>query len=362
MLSQTPSAFAQLLQADQAEPRDLSVRLIVFGGEPLDSRMLLPWFDRHPEADCRVVNMFGITETTVHVTAQTITRQHAIDGSRSVGRALPGWHLYVMDGAQRHVAPGVAGEICVGGAGVALGYLGRPGLTSERFVADPVTGKRMYRSGDKGRLLPDGTLEHLGRLDSQVKVRGFRIELDEIRNVLLELPDVMAAAVVVNRSGPADAAGARIDAYVVLAPGTGTTVGLRRQAARILPDYMVPTSITALPALPLTTNGKLDAARLPAPETTPAAAETSGTAEPAESTAGDQGNGHFARDLQGVWQAVLSGQAGFDDDFFDLGGNSLYAVRVAAAMRDLGWPRIPIREIYQNPTIRRLATFLGHTA
>ena len=200
VLSQTPSAFGQLLKADRAELEPLAVRLIVFGGESLDARMLLPWFDRHPESACRVVNMFGITETTVHVTAQTLTRRHALERSRSVGRPLPGWQVSVMDSEQRLVPPGVAGEICVAGAGVSLGYLNRPELTSQRFWRDPRTGERVYRSGDKGRMRLDGTLEHLGRLDRQVKVRGFRVELDEIRTVLLESPDVTAAAVVVTNA------------------------------------------------------------------------------------------------------------------------------------------------------------------
>ncbi len=134
VLSQTPSAFSQLLRTDHT---GLPVRLVVFGGEPLDSRMLLPWFDRHPETACRTVNMFGITETTVHVTAQTVTRELALAGSRSVGPALPGRHLYVTDERGRLVPPGVTGEIRVGGAGVAAGYLNRPELTAERFLPDP---------------------------------------------------------------------------------------------------------------------------------------------------------------------------------------------------------------------------------
>jgi amino acid adenylation domain-containing protein len=348
VLSQTPSAFGQLLRADQQEPRELAVRLIIFGGEPLDARMLLPWFDRHPESSCRVVNMFGITETTVHVTAQTITRQHGLERSRSVGQALPGWHVYILDARQRMVPPGVAGEIYVGGAGVSLGYLNQPELTSQRFVPDPFSGLPMYRSGDKGRLRPDGSLEHLGRLDSQVKVRGFRIELDEIRNVLLELPGVVAAAVVVNRADASDAASARIDAYIVLAADSGSADDVRHQAARILPDYMVPAEVIPLDALPLTTNGKLDVTRLPAAEVTPAGA---GVPAPA---------GDFPADLLASWTHVLGRQVELDDDFFKLGGNSLHAVRVGAAMRDRGWPSVPIREIYRNTTIRRLATAMGH--
>jgi amino acid adenylation domain-containing protein len=361
VLSQTPSAFGQLLAADRSKPAELAVRLIVFGGEPLNASMLLPWFDRYPESNCRVVNMFGITETTVHVTAETITRRHALERSRSVGRPLPGWHVYVMDSQQRVVPPGVAGEIYVAGAGVSLGYLNRCELTSQRFVPDPFTGQRMYRSGDKGRMRPDGKLEHLGRLDSQVKVRGFRIELDEIRTVLLESRGVTAAAVVVNAADPADPATARLDAYVVLADGADgadqadqadQAADVRRRAERILPGYMVPSSITPLHALPLTTNGKLDVARLPAPEEAPAGAPATA---PAPSSVPD-----FSQDLLNVWARTFRRRVGLDDDFFGLGGNSLLAVKVAAAMRDQGWPPIPIREIYRTRTIRRLAARMGH--
>jgi amino acid adenylation domain-containing protein len=350
VLSQTPSAFGQLVKADRAKSTTLAVRLIIFGGEPLDARMLLPWFDRYPESSCRVVNMFGITETTVHVTAETLTRRHALEGSRSVGRPLPGWHVYVMDSQQRLLPPGVTGEICVAGAGVSLGYLNRPELTSQRFVPDPGTGQRMYRSGDKGRMRPDGRLEHLGRLDSQVKVRGFRIELDEIRNVLLEAPGVTAAAAVVSDADSDDPASARIDAYVVLADGAGSAADVRRRARCILPDYMVPATITPLQALPLTTNGKLDVSKLPAPEVADdAAIDTS------PSAARD-----FSHDLLTAWTGTFGKGVKLDDNFFELGGNSLYAVQLAAAMHERGWPRIPIREIYRNPTVRRLAACMGH--
>ncbi|TDD04716.1 amino acid adenylation domain-containing protein, partial [Nonomuraea diastatica] len=284
VLSQTPSAFAQLMEADRLRAERLAVRLTVFGGEPLDVRPLLGWFDRYP--DCRLVNMYGITETTVHVTAQTLARADAIAGSRSVGHPLPGWHVYVMDEQGRPVPIGAPGEIHVGGAGVATEYLGRPELTAERFVPDPFAGGRMYRSGDRGRLRPDGRLEHLGRLDTQVKVRGFRIELDEIRSVLLDDPSVGSAAVVLRDSRPGDpprtalpgdprgAAGqaadhalARLDAYVT--PADADPAAVRRRAAKVLPDHMMPATITALPALPLTPNGKLDVRALPEPASTP---------------------------------------------------------------------------------------------
>ncbi|GGP79772.1 non-ribosomal peptide synthetase [Saccharothrix coeruleofusca] len=347
VLSQTPSALAQLLDVRH---EDLAVRLVVLGGEPLDARVLLPWFDAHPESACRVVNMFGITETTVHVTHQTVTRREALAGSRSVGPALPGWHLYVVDPQGRLVPPGVAGEVWVGGAGVAEGYLAKDELTAQRFTADPARpGGRVYRSGDLGRLRPDGALEHLGRIDSQVKVRGFRIELDEIRAVLLEDPVVRAAAVVVRRDDPRDAATTRIDAYVVLAEGAPReTSGVRGRAAAILPDYMVPSTVTALDALPLTTNGKLDAAKLPPPVV---------TAKPVDAPTGDD---DLAARLREVWGAVLGVPVGLDDDFFELGGNSLFAVRIGARMREGGLPPLHLRELYRHPTIRSVVAAIGN--
>ncbi|WP_330277181.1 amino acid adenylation domain-containing protein [Lentzea sp. NBC_00516] len=340
VLSQTPSAFAQLLGVDHT---GLAVRLVVFGGEPLDTRMLPRWFDRHPESRCRMVNMFGITETTVHVTARTVTRADALAGSRSVGRALPGWHLYVLDRAGRLVPPGVAGEICVGGAGVAAGYFHRADLTAERFVPDPCTPATMYRSGDLGRLRPDGDLEHLGRIDNQVKIRGFRIELDEIRSVLLEDPRVSAATVVVRRENPGDAAGARIDGYVVLTGPAGTR-DVRERAARVLPEHMVPSTITELSELPLTVNGKIDQERLPRPTAViPSDVDSIPTGD------------HFADRLRIIWSTVIGVPVGMDDDFFELGGNSLLAVRIGAAMRAEGLPALRLRELYRHPTVRGAA-------
>jgi acyl-coenzyme A synthetase/AMP-(fatty) acid ligase len=352
VLSQTPSAFAQLLEVDHTQ---VGVRVVVFGGEPLDARMLLRWFDRHPESACRVVNMFGITETTVHVTEQTLTRKLALAATRSVGHALPGWHLYVLDQYGRLLPPGVAGEIHVGGAGVARGYLGQEELTAQRFVPDPFTGGTMYRSGDLGRLRPDGRLEHLGRIDGQVKIRGFRIELDEIRSVLLEDPDVRTAAVVVRRDDPTDAATARIEAYVVLSPGADPTT-IRERAAGILPDYMLPATVAPLDALPLTPNGKLDTTKLPAVGRPPAPGHPVG--RPSRTAAATDG---LTTTLTEIWSDILGVPVGPDDDFFELGGNSLFAVRVAAALRTRGLPPLRLRELYRHPTVRETVASLRGT-
>ncbi|MFB7232634.1 amino acid adenylation domain-containing protein [Streptomyces fimicarius] len=364
VLSQTPSAFTQLAAADRLAQDAVDLRLVVLGGEPLDARPLLDWFDRHPEDRCRLVNMYGITETTVHVTAATVTRREALAGSRSVGRALPGWSVRVLDAYGRPVPPGAPGEIHVGGAGVALGYLNRPALTAERFVPDVLdpTGRRLYRSGDLGRLLPDGTLEHLGRIDDQVKVRGFRIEPGEIRHVLLEDPAVSAAAVTVTGGEDGDAAAVRIDAYAVPAPGAGEDPDpgpVRERAARLLPAHMVPATVTFLPVLPLTANGKLDPARLPAPGTrrdpVPAPAPAPASAPHAASREAGP-----AAALAAIWRDVLGVDAvGPDDDFWDLGGNSLYAIRIGTLARERGLPAVPLRQLYLTPTLGALSEALA---
>ncbi|MFF0171325.1 amino acid adenylation domain-containing protein [Streptomyces prasinus] len=342
VLNQTPSALSNLLSVDYA---DLPVRLVILGGEPLDARMLLPWFDAYPPERCRVVNMFGITETTVHVTAQPVTPDLALGATRSVGRPLPGWHVYVLDSAGRLLPPGAAGEICVAGAGVAQGYVGRPDLTAERFLPDPYNGGRMYRSGDLGRLRPDGALEHLGRIDGQVKIRGFRIELDEIRSVLLESGCVRTAAVVVPPDG-SGANGVRIDAYVVL--DGGDVAAVRTHAAAVLPDYMVPATVTEVGALPLTTSGKVDVAKLPAPQiTTRSATDHTPTADDA-----------MAARLQELWSELLGFPIGLDDDFFEAGGNSVVAVKGSAAMRAEGMPTLRLRQFYRHPTIRQVVAAL----
>ncbi|WP_330322229.1 amino acid adenylation domain-containing protein [Streptomyces anulatus] len=359
VLSQTPSAFTQLAAADRTGGRLPALRLVVLGGEPLDARPLLGWFDRHPEDRCRLVNMYGITETTVHVTAATVTRREALAGSRSVGRPLPGWSVRVLDPHGRPVPPGAPGEIHVGGAGVALGYLHRPAPTAERFVPDVVDpAGRLYRSGDLGRLLPDGTLEHLGRIDDQVKVRGFRIEPGEIRHVLLEDPAVSAAAVTVTGGAGGDAAAVRIDAYVVPAPGADEDPGsVRDRAARLLPPHMVPATVTVLPALPLTANGKLAPARLPAPGTrrTPTPAVPAASAAPAADAPEAP-----AAVLAGIWRDVFGvEEIGPDDDFWDLGGNSLYAIRIGTLARERGLPGVALRQLYLTPTLGALSEALA---
>lgn len=346
VLSQTPSAFSQLMRVDQLENRDLSLRLVVFGGEPLDVGMLTPWFAQHSHTRCRVVNMFGITETTVHVTAQTITPADVVAGSRSVGRALPGWSVSVRDRDGRVLPPGPLGEIYVGGAGVTDGYLNQSELTAQRFLVDGYTGERVYRSGDRGRLRPDGRLDHFGRLDSQVKIRGHRIELDEIRSVLVSEPCVSAAVVVVNQATPGDCASSRIDAYVVLTQGSDAGRVLNN-ARRFLPDYMTPSTITEISSIPLTANGKVDLSRLPPP------AERRGQTGSYPALVGTSASTDLAEEILRIWSHCLRVEVTRDDNFFEMGGNSLLVISVLTSMRERQLPKIAPRDFYANSTAER---------
>ncbi|NEC22311.1 amino acid adenylation domain-containing protein, partial [Streptomyces parvus] len=245
VLNQTPSAFHELIRADEAVGgAELALRYVVFGGEALDPARLLPWYERHADDSPRLVNMYGITETTVHVTHRALGAQEVRDGVvGAIGFGIPDLGVHVLDERLHPVPVGVVGEMYVSGEGVARGYANRPGLTSGRFVADPfgAPGTRMYRSGDLARRRHDGSLDYLGRADSQVKVRGFRIELGEIEAVLLDQDRVAQAAVVVREDTPGDR---RLVAYVVTDGTTGGPAGpvLREAAAEALPAHMVPSA------------------------------------------------------------------------------------------------------------------------
>lgn len=364
VLNQTPSAFFQFMETERTGSLLKNLRLIIFGGESLNPKILLKWFDRYPETVCRVVNMFGITETTVHVTAQTITREEAMCGSRSVGRAIPGWRLYVLDENQHILPPGISGEIYVAGEGVASAYLNRPDLTKERFIFDCFNDGKMYRSGDKGRLLSCGRLEHLGRLDNQIKLRGFRIELDEIHKVLLSIVGVDSAAVIFNQSDAHDPASARLDCYLVLSNIALDDVIVR--AKKILPVYMVPSTFTQIEVMPLTSNGKLDVKKLPDPFSNNAnscvlkkdmtkSKESIVVDINASTNTVKKEKAVLISKMVSVWSKILGREVQVTDNFFNLGGNSLYAVRIAAAMREVGLPAFPMRDLYVFQTIEKLA-------
>ncbi|MBT2510508.1 non-ribosomal peptide synthase/polyketide synthase [Streptomyces sp. ISL-98] len=353
VLNQTPSAFYQLIQADQRRPgTELALRHVVFGGEALVPGRLAEWYERHPDnaADApTLVNMYGITETTVHVTQQALTREGAAaDSGSTVGPALPDLRAYVLDDRLCPVPPGAVGELYVAGGGLARGYLGRSGLTSERFVACPFggPGERMYRTGDLARWTADGLLSYEGRADQQVKIRGFRIELGEIEAVLDRHPEVAEVAVVVREDRPGDK---RLVAYAVPRGTALDTAALRAYASEALPSYMVPAAVVALDALPLTVNGKLDRRALPAPRF-------------------DGGSGRAPRDareetLCRLFAEVLGvEQVGIDDNFFDLGGHSLLATRLAVRVRAALGAEFHLVRLFESPTVAGLAGSLGETA
>ncbi|MEK8146088.1 condensation domain-containing protein [Streptomyces sp. M10(2022)] len=253
-----------------AAGKNLALRHVIFGGEALDPSRLTTWYQRHPDNAPVLVNMYGITETTVHVTYTTMDAASTGSTLSPIGRGIPDLRLYVLDADLRLAPPGVVGELYVAGAGLARGYLGRAGLTSERFIADPfgAPGSRMYRSGDLVRWNTEGELEYLGRADDQVKIRGFRIELGEIEASLAAQPGVAQAAAVVRTDQPGDK---QLVGYAV--PTTGTDIDvteIRQGLGETLPEYMVPAAVVIMDRLPLTANGKLDREALPAPDFTTA--------------------------------------------------------------------------------------------
>lgn len=345
MLSQTPGAFRNLRAALGNRPlADLGVRHVVLGGEKLDLSELDGWLDG-PGAGVRLVNMYGITETTVHVTYRLVVAADlAGDTTSPIGRPLGDLTVHVLDRHLRPVPVGATGEMYVGGAGLARGYLGRPGLTAERFVPDPfsaVPGARLYRTGDRARHLPSGELEYQGRADDQVKIRGHRIELGEVEAALLGHEAVGQAAVVArgDRSGEH-----RLHAYLVV-EGELTGAELRRGLRDRLPEAMVPATFSVLPALPLTVNGKVDRRALPAVDG--AALEiTRHHIPPATPT---------ERLLAEVWCASLGvARVGVTDRFFDLGGDSILALRVVGLAERRG-VTLALRDVFAHQELRELA-------
>ncbi|WP_241386375.1 non-ribosomal peptide synthetase, partial [Rhodococcus sp. CH91] len=344
VLNQTPSAFYQLDEADRRAGGDgLALRYVVFGGEALEPRRLGGWFSRHDADKVRLVNMYGITETTVHVSYRPIGPELAVSGAPSVvGSPIAGLSVFVLDDRLRPVPVGVPGEIYVAGGQLARGYLGRRELTSSRFVADPFscTGGRLYRTGDVARWSSAGELEYLGRADDQVKIRGFRIELGEIEAAVTAQPGVSHAAVVVREDTPGDS---RIVAYVVGEETDSLDIArLRSGVDDLVPDYMVPSAFVVLDRLPLTVNGKLDRRALPAPVFE--AGEFRAPETPVQQT------------VASVFAEVLGVQrVGLDDDFFALGGNSLVATRVVSRIGAALDTDVPVRVLFEASSVEGVA-------
>jgi amino acid adenylation domain-containing protein len=338
MLSQTPAAFYNLVHEDMQQlVSRLSLRYVVFGGEALKPLLLQPFFTRHP--DTRLINMYGITETTVHVTFKEIGEEEIEKNVSNIGRPIPTLHTYICDKNLMLLPIGVPGELCVGGDGVGRGYLNNPELTAQRFVPNPyVPGETLYRSGDLVRMYARGEMEYLGRIDNQVKIRGHRIELGEIESTLLRHPSI-SAAVVLTRENQLGIR--QLCAYYVPAGGTAPA-DIREYLSTCLPEYMIPSYLVPLEHLPLTANGKVDRKNLPAPE------------ENAEvEVAYVSPENEIQAEIVSVWSDILEidrDKIGIDNDFFALGGDSLNAIRVVARL-DSG---LTVTDLYDMPTVRQL--------
>ncbi|MGZ3458788.1 MAG: amino acid adenylation domain-containing protein, partial [Archangium sp.] len=334
----TPLAEAVL---QEPWPQDMALRVLLTGGDRLS---------RRPPRALRtlLVNHYGPTESTVVTSCDRVAPQGQEPGLPPIGRPISNTRVYLLDGHLQPVGLGVPGELYIGGDGLAVGYLRRPELTSERFLPDPFSqepGARLYRTGDRARYLPDGRLEYLERVDFQVKVRGFRIELGEIEEALVRQPTVKQAVVVMREDVPGDK---RLVAYAVPQPGLKLDVlELRQYLQGKLPEYMVPSAFVSLESLPLTPNGKVDRKALPAPDGQLAVREHSFVAPrtPTEET------------LVNVWKQVLNVErVGIHDNFFELGGHSLLATQAASRIRASFGVELPLRSLFEAPTVEALAS------
>ena len=345
VLNQTPIAFLNLVNEEiKYEDKDLCIRYVIFGGDVLKPMTLKPWKEKYPST--KLINMFGITETTVHCTYKELTDYEINHNLSNIGKPIPTQTLYIMNKHMKLQPKGVPGEIVVGGDGVGRGYLNRPELTKEKFVKNPYSpDETLYRSGDLGKLISGGEYEYLGRIDYQVKIRGYRIELGEIENQLLK-NTAIKEAVVIDRE---DEEGNKyLCAYFVC--DIEMTVGdLREYLAKELPDYMIPSYFVQIESMPLTSNGKVDKKALPEPD-------------------GDINTGvkyvpprnEIEEKLVEAWREVLGVEkVGIDDDFFTLGGNSLKAIHILSIIHKELNVEESVNEVFTNSTIRQMAEYIG---
>ncbi|HEX2189541.1 MAG TPA: amino acid adenylation domain-containing protein, partial [Longimicrobiaceae bacterium] len=338
----TPAHLGLLAEQLTGAEAAAAARTLVVGGEALPAELAAYW--RRVAPGTAVVNEYGPTETVVGCAVYGVPDADGGPGSVPIGRPIAGTRVYVLGAGMQPVPVGVPGELFVGGAGVARGYLGRPELTAERFVPDAFGGEpgaRLYRTGDRARWLASGDLDFLGRVDAQVKVRGFRIELGEIESVLAEQEGVREAAVLVREDAPGHR---RLAAYVVPQDGAELSASaLKGALASRLPEYMVPAAFVVLERLPLSPNGKLDRRALPAPER------------------GGDAEGYVAprteaeEILCAVWAGVLKlERVGVEENFFELGGDSILSIQVVSRARQRGLKLTP-RQLFEHPTVARLA-------
>ncbi|MBL8261139.1 MAG: amino acid adenylation domain-containing protein [Xanthomonadaceae bacterium] len=344
LLDQTPGALRALIEAQGRSVDRHALRMLIVAGEALDAKMLKPWFADARNANTRIVQAYGITETTVISTwREMLASDLDHEGPSQIGVRYDDVSLYVLDVHGQLCPFGVVGEIHIGGDGVARGYLGRDALTAERFIADPFRpGERIYRSGDLARMREDGSLEYVGRNDFQVKVRGYRIELGEIESRLAALPGVRDA-VVLARQDARDRA-ARLVAYYRL-DGEASVDALRAGLQRQMPEYMMPSAFVQVDAWPLNANGKLDRGALPAPDVDDFGGRAAYVAPRTPIEA----------EMVRIWSQLLGvAQVGVHDNFFALGGHSLLATRLAMATQDTLGVDVSLRDLFEGPTIERL--------
>ncbi len=351
VLNQTPSAFRQLINIEKSDDRQpqLSLRLVIFGGEALELQSLKPWFEQHGDKSPQLVNMYGITETTVHVTYRALTIKDLDSSGSAIGCPIPDVQIYILDDNLQPVPIGVKGQMYVGGAGVARGYLNRQQLSWERFIPNPFNHQqegRLYKTGDVARYFPNGDIEYLGRIDNQVKIRGFRIELGEIEAVLNTHPQIQQAVVIAREDIPGNK---RLVAYLVSEDKSLSTNQLREFLKQKLPEYMLPAAFVTLETLLLTPNGKVDRKALPAPdgeiarerEYVPPQTET---------------EKHIAAVLKEVLQLE---KVGIYDNFFDLGANSLTLVTINTKLREILSIELPVIDMFTYPNIKILSQHIA---
>ena len=358
ILSQTPRAFAALSAVDTGSGgSELALRYVVFGGEVLNFATLAPWVAAHGDSAPQLINMYGITETTVHATFRRVLAGDLARTASVVGVPLPDLCAWVLTPERTPAPVGVTGELYIGGAGLARGYLNRPELTAERFIDNPFhdprvpgSSPRLYRSGDLARHTHEGELEYLGRIDDQVKIRGFRIELGEVESRLNQHAEVRAAVVLARACGDGER---RLLAWV--APGESaadpTRLGGRLKAwlAGHLPDYMIPAAIVVLAALPLTANGKVDKGALPDPQ---AAGCTPAARGPG--TATEHALVEICADLLKLDHAAI----GLEADFFELGGHSLLLMQFVWDIKARFGVDLGIKTVLGNANIGAIATMI----
>ncbi|MCF5196777.1 non-ribosomal peptide synthetase [Pseudomonas syringae] len=338
VLNQTPSAFKQLMHVACDSSLPLSLQTVIFGGEALDVASLKPWFARFGDQSPQLINMYGITETTVHVTYRPIAEADTQNPASPIGGAIPDLSWYVLDADFNPVAQGCSGELHIGHAGLARGYHNRAALTAERFVPDPFSseGGRLYRTGDLARYRATGVIDYVGRIDHQVKIRGFRIELGEIEARLQAHPAVREVSVL--------ALDGQLAAYLVpTEPDQDQTTlreALKSQLRAHLPDYMVPTHFIVLDSMPLTANGKLDRKALPAPDASQLQAIYSAP------------QGELEQQLAAIWADLLQvEQVGRNDNFFELGGHSLLAVQMLVRVREQLQHEVSLKDVFEQPLL-----------